>query len=427
MATGKKSCAEILTNLQALKKELEKVKTVKFKGLNVFDMAGLTRQETKHSKFLTNLFNPKYKHKFGNEFINLFLERLYCYNTKPDKLTPFPKQNKEILSQQNGGGSTTPDDKQIQIIQSLFSNILNIKSEYYINGTKAATGGVRFIDILIESDQAVLIIENKIGTNAHTNQLDAYQTYANANYNGKKKIYAFLSPSGLLPYDEGPPKTYNEGWCVVDYGSIKNIIEEIIQNVKKDKYGHSKGLEKNKIKIILEDYLEMISSEILRTNPDVLELAQDIAQSLMEEYQLIGDYLDTATLDKVRAYCSKSLGAKDGKVSGFATQEIEDFFERYDGEDKYHFKLAKIVIQNVGGNKGIVGYEILIQLLKPQNGQWTKAQSKLLPDSTGQDRAVMKVTLLPKEKVGCKFDDIISELDSNLQIFKNELKKLKSL
>lgn len=140
------------------------------------------------------------------------------------------------------------------------------------------------------------------------------------------------------------------------------------------------------------------------------------------------EYEQSATLDNVREYCSQKLGAKGGKVTAFTTQEIEDFFDKYDGPGTYQVGLANVVIQNKGAiaNK-IVGYEIFLHLIKPKNG-WTKAQEKLLQgDLKGKDRSVMNVTLLPKEKVGCKFEDVIPELEANLKKFKDWLDNLKNL
>ena len=86
---------ELKRRLDNLSVELEKMREPRRKGLNIFSMVGLVRQETKHSFFLSNLLKVDNQLGFGKKPIEQLCNAIWYY--KPNQGLP---QNECILKRE---------------------------------------------------------------------------------------------------------------------------------------------------------------------------------------------------------------------------------------------------------------------------------------------------------------------------------------
>lgn len=148
----------ILKRIRELKKEDEKAAKATGKHFNVFSVPGFGYNELDHSAFLANLLNPEGMHSQGVVFLRHFLKQLDsfdCENLEGFKVT-----------------------------------------------REAYVGDYGQIDILLEKDDACIIIENKIKINPkdEDRQLNRYYTYAKEKGLQDEQIkLIYLTPDGRKP------------------------------------------------------------------------------------------------------------------------------------------------------------------------------------------------------------------------------------
>lgn len=73
------------------------------------------------------------------------------------------------------------------------------------------------IDILIQTDQEIIIIENKIKSSQHSNQLSDYHTYCEQKFN-REPLSFYLTLIGENPY--------NEKWRRISYDTVYSILKD---------------------------------------------------------------------------------------------------------------------------------------------------------------------------------------------------------
>ncbi len=130
------------------------------------------------------------------------------------------------------------------------------------------------IDILIEADDFIISIENKIGSKEHSDQLTRYRAILEKNFPHKKKAYVYLSPYATIPLEKIDQKTY----VVYSYAEIKKNIETVL-----DVYVESIPA---KVKHYLEDYLKIIRRDIMKEHESI-ELARMIYKNHKEALDFI--------------------------------------------------------------------------------------------------------------------------------------------
>jgi hypothetical protein len=141
---------------------------------NIFEAAGLTNQEIRHSRFLAFLLNPKESHGIGDAFVKRILQVV----TKAEK-------------------SLTDIDVSCE--------------------TKS-------IDILMLSsaNKLAVIIENKIGIAEHSGQLQRYMHEVEKMRPGWEIVAVLLSPDGTAPTDER--------YIALSYEEVAIVLGEVIAN-----------------------------------------------------------------------------------------------------------------------------------------------------------------------------------------------------
>lgn len=198
--------------------------TAGFDKYNIFDILNISRQELRHSDFLAFLLNPSQSGDIGQQFLRNFLATL-------------SRDNPEL---------------KLDFLKIFYGNYEKVD----ISREVVVKGGRERIDILADiqlSDQKIIIIiENKVDTDDHDNQLSKYKEYTNQNkFKDYKKILLYLTPDKSRPTENG------NGWVLIDYKLIYSLLD-MINITAAD----------TTIRTLINDYKKMIRSEFQMENDE---------------------------------------------------------------------------------------------------------------------------------------------------------------
>lgn len=144
---------------------------------NIFDALGLTRAEIRHSNFLAFILDPAESHGQGQIFLKAVLMDLL--KNAPIELRPL-----------------SPIDLDGTDLRGV-----EVKREW------------KNIDLLItcKAPQFAVVVENKVNSQEHSNQLSRYQRTMTDHHSSLPILYVFLTPDGDEPSDKlWIPYTYEE-------------------------------------------------------------------------------------------------------------------------------------------------------------------------------------------------------------------------
>ena len=199
---------------------------------NIFQALGIEKYELRHSSFLAWLLDPIGSHNLGAIFLNRFL--------------------REILMD--------PRSKELSIIDLPDFQLekATVKREW------------KNIDILIELPEILVVIENKIQSSEHSDQLSIYKKRIEGLFLRKKIIFVYLTPFGFA-------SSLNETYINLSYESITSILFDIVNNLK--------GSINPSTFIYITDYINTVKKTIME-NSEINVLARKIYlnhRELMEE------------------------------------------------------------------------------------------------------------------------------------------------
>ncbi len=162
---------------------------------NIFTALNIRNDEVKHSNFLFWLLNPGENHGMGDYFLKAFILRCVSNAT-------VTKENLSIID-----------------VDSWELSDAEVIREW------------RNIDILIrsESNKFICIIENKVRSSEHGNQLTRYQELITREFPDYIPIFIYLTIDGEYPNG-------NSEYIPVSYRDISTLIKHLIDS-KKDKAG----------------------------------------------------------------------------------------------------------------------------------------------------------------------------------------------
>lgn len=203
--------------------ELTQLETIS-RQFNIFEAVGSGRNELHHSNFLRFLLDPKESHGLGDKFLKELLQRALRRSSDNDML-PF--------------------------------TIIDLDSWDFL-GTEILREW-KNIDILLrdESLQVAVIIENKIGTEEHSDQLQRYFASVEGDHRGWKIIGVLLSPDGAGASD---PR-----YISIDYGVVRDSVESVMRN---------HGLP-DRVRFVLQDYSDLLRKHLM-DDSDIKALCQQI-------------------------------------------------------------------------------------------------------------------------------------------------------
>lgn len=237
-------------------KELKKLEK-KFDIFNIFDCLQLTHIEIRHSNFLSWLFNPNETHGFSDYFLKEFLKEV------------LRKAKKEVI---NIKGYNIPSIVDIDCWDMSDTQVYR---------------ELQNIDILIvnETNKFVLVIENKIDSCQHDNQLTRYREFIDNQYpsNEYAKLFLYLKPK---------PEHVEYPYIYISYELIKNLLEDLVKERKENLNPDVTMAIQHYIKIIGRDIMEkdeikILCKRIYANHAKALDLINRYSDSRSEVYEAL--------------------------------------------------------------------------------------------------------------------------------------------
>ena len=210
--------ATAITDRQALEalvidnEDLERLESL-IGQFNIFEATGMLRQEIRHSHFLAFLLDPNQNHGLGDCVLRKLLQEVL---TKArDLALPISLVDLDVW------------DLDETTIQRETNNI----------------------DILAlnETHQLAIIIENKIDSDEHSNQLARYWKHIEARYPEWRMIGLFLTRDGDLPSDER--------FLPVSYARLATTLDTLVKN-----RGSVLGQD---VQTLIRHYVQMLRTHIV--------------------------------------------------------------------------------------------------------------------------------------------------------------------
>ena len=176
---------EALTEFVVSNDELEQLEE-RLRQFNIFEAIGMHWQEIRHSAFLAFLLDPQQPHGLGDDFLKKILQRALL--GKDAAKLPVNVIRLHLMSLEE----TTAQREQ------------------------------NSIDILLlnERHQLAVIIENKLQTGEHDNQLDRYYRFVAQQYPGWRILGLYLTPTGANPSDNR--------YLPLSYADVADITQTLV-------------------------------------------------------------------------------------------------------------------------------------------------------------------------------------------------------
>lgn len=223
--------------------ELEELED-KLQEFNIFEVLGMIKQEIKHSNFLSWLLNPKENQSIGDYLLKRLLKKA------------------AYIGHQNGIGEVTPVDIDVWDL-----NQINVYREW------------NNIDLLLEDslNQFVCVVENKVFSEEHSNQLSKYREIIESHYPNHKKMYILFSPEGIIPQETGEDAYY----VPLSYKELDLLVEQLI------KTKHT--VLSDEIVYLISHYSRLLRRHIME-DAELIELAQRIYTKHKKALDIIYNY-----------------------------------------------------------------------------------------------------------------------------------------
>jgi hypothetical protein len=229
-----------LENLVIDNPQLDELETL-IAEFNIFESMGTVRQELRHSDFLAFLLDPSGKHGLDDIFLKRFLIRVLSVAAEPP-------------------------------ISPIAINVTNLSGAIVERETQN-------IDIVIyDTDSGLIcVIENKIFSYEHSDQLNRYLEVARSRFpNATAIIPVFLTPDGIPPEDEDSP------YIPLSYGQVADMLDQMRQRQES-----MLGVDVN---TMMRHYVTMLRRHIV-SDSDVAELCRQIYKSHKAAIDLIVEHM----------------------------------------------------------------------------------------------------------------------------------------
>ena len=238
-----------------------------FGKFNIFDCLKLTRTEIRHSNFLAWLLDPNETHGLMDYFLKAFLKNILRSNKK--EITDISEKELELKSSESSNAMI----KRTYSVPSIFD------IDYWDMTETEVFRELKNIDLLLvdEKNKFVLVIENKIDSSQHSNQLARYRDYVDEQYPNEnyKKIFVYLKPQ-----KEDVEKPY----IYLNYEVVRNTIIEMLGD-KKDKMS-------NEILVAINHYLEILERDIMNSEDKISKICRQIYRKHRTAIDLINKNSD---------------------------------------------------------------------------------------------------------------------------------------
>jgi hypothetical protein len=233
-----------LTSRQALEAlvvddpDLEQLETL-LGQFNIFEALGAVRVEHRHSAFLAFLLDPQANHGLGDAFPRRLFERV-------------------LQDQHDRSGMVSPIDMDVWDM-----NGATVRREW------------QNIDIIFEDapHKFIAVIENKISSGEHSDQLKRYLNTIARHYPGWKVLPIFLTPEGEAPSEDA--------FFSADYNRVLAIVDEL-RETRSSTLGPD-------VRTLMGHYTEMLRRHIV-SESEVADLCRRIYRKHRQALDLILEY-----------------------------------------------------------------------------------------------------------------------------------------
>lgn len=260
---------------------------------NIFTALKLHNNEIRHSNFLGWLMAPYENHGVGDYFLKEFLKEAL----------------KECSLNENIKASLS------DVIFNDFSDT-EIRREY------------KNIDILIVSpkNKFVCVVENKIWSGEHSEQLQKYAKIVNSEFKDyDKKIGIFLTPNPNLELEDNILIREKDGeryyYIQMDYEQIYDVINRTLK--------FKASYMNDEVKIFINHYQKMLERNIM-SNEDsrIISLCRRIYRENKEAIDLINKYANSSANNIAESLYNIVLKNSDLVATGFHNAEYTEFFQK---------------------------------------------------------------------------------------------------
>ncbi len=191
--------------------------------LNVFDILSIKTNEIRHSNFLAWLLNPNETHGLGEYFLRKIIQSTIKNSPDYEQISLFDLDRMDL-----DDALVFREDNRIDLL------------------------------VVSHNNKMILIIENKVYSKEHDDQLERYSEDVGERYPDYRVLKAYLTLFGDTP-EEG------EDWSPISYEFIHGILKTVLQNRELS----------NRCRIYIEDYLTVLG-ELLMNDEELKTICANI-------------------------------------------------------------------------------------------------------------------------------------------------------
>lgn len=238
MAKNTPTELQILESLVVDNPDLERLEAL-LDQFNIFEAIGATQVELRHSDFLAFLLNPDQPHGLGDAFAKQLLQ-------------------KSLRSASSNDVPITPIDLDIWNLDDL-----EVRREW------------RNIDLMLldEEHEMVVIIENKIKSSEHSNQLQRYWDIVQNRFPTFRTWALYLTPEGDQPS--------HEDYLPINYQLIAELVEGLLKT-RQSTLGPD-------VYTLMEHYAQMLRRHIV-SESEIADLCRRIYRKHQRALDMIYEY-----------------------------------------------------------------------------------------------------------------------------------------
>lgn len=257
--------SELLTCLEALGK-FERVYNL-FSRFNLFEAVNMARQEIRHSRFLAYLLEPSQPHGLDDLFLRAVI--MTAADNHPDLRV-----------------------SKLQLAIADYSNARVYCERDHFD-----------ISIEVPGLELLFVIENKVGSEEHENQLKRYREKAKSLYPNHHFFGCFLTAEG---YDGDDAE-----WAPMSYADIVRVLKKLV----------SDGAVRPDVKMAVEHYVELIEKKVMPSK-ELVDACRQLYRQHRAALDLIYEHGVESMLDqsyaefrRTRADLSPALLSRKGFLS----------------------------------------------------------------------------------------------------------------
>ena len=258
--------------------DLEQLESI-LDRFNIFESLGLVRQEIRHSAFLRWLLDPAETHGLGDYWLRRFL--------------------KMVIK----GGEEKPGNR-----LSLFD----------LDGWDLSQAEVRkewnYIDLLIVDNRNmfVCVIENKVDSSEHSDQLNRYKEIVEREFEDHKKVYVLLTVSGAAPS--------NPSYISVAYKDLVWAIETALRR--------RASQVNDAIMLFVQHYVDMVRRRIVEDS-EIQEICRKLYKNHGRALDLIFEHRNDRQAEVGRVIRDYILSLGDEVTSIVDTTTLIKFLPKH--------------------------------------------------------------------------------------------------